>query len=712
MALKRKPSGPAKKAPVKPITSAPDKPKVMASQNDFDGIEEERRIRDVSSARTIYNRFVQDDTLRSMTAAQVRGQLEGNRPRDPQEMINEGTAWETNVNFGDAQAARDQTLLPFWKRVMDVPNKAVFDIDLKTPALDKFKKAFSECFDEFLADWSSGHYIEFMKFCKNYVDFGPGIPQWTDPDSPRWTSINVNRVYWPKNTQMQTKEWEVVALTRDMSASEMYKKIKDKKSADAGWNIDALKTAIVQCHSASPTPDYRDYTKVSDQLVNNDIAISTPFQPLETIWLYVRQFSGKIGCYVFTRSQGVDDFLFSDFNHADDFKHILGPVWYDTGTDGMIHSIKGFGIKNYYFSALVNRMKSRYVDSGIMSMGVNFQYDNENTPTESPPVEQYGPFTVFPTGLKQLAVYPQLQGASGVIEMLMGNQNQNNSIYRQQEKQIENSDTATQANILANLQGEMASSSAAIFLSQIGDNVFTEQVRRLRKRGNTDKDAVKFVKRLRDRGVPDKVIFDADMRVKAGANASMFSPALRAQMFQQDLALMNMPGINGRWFLENLIANKYGAYAVDQALLPLGQDSAPEQRRQAEIENVMFGQGAPMQVAQSDAHFEHVQEHLKPLTALVGKAEQGNAQGALQQNGPQLSPEEATALMLGVEHTGQHMGYLQQDDTMKAQFQQVLPIFRKVQASAKGILTQMQAAAQQQQAQNSGQMQQPAAQVA
>lgn len=698
MAPKRPKSAKNKKAA--PAPEAPNAANASVNQNDFDQVVEERRIKDVSSARSMYNRFVQDDELRSRTVAQTRNQLEGGRPRDPATMEADGTSWQTNVNFGDAQAQRDQTLLPFWKSIMDVPHKAVFDIDLKTPRLEKFKNAFSECFDEFLADWSSGHQIEFMKFAKNFVDMGPGIPQWTDPDSPRWKSVNVSRIYWPKDCQMNQEEWEVVALTRTMSASEMYRKVKDPHSESAGWNLNALKAAIVQSKDGAEAPDWRDYTKISDQLVNNDIAISTPFQPMEMVWLYVKQFSGKIGCYVFSRQSGVDEFVFRDEEYADDYKHILGPVWYDTGTDGMIHSIKGFGIKNYFFSALLNRMKSRYVDGGIMSLGVNFQYNNDNVPSESPPVEQYGPFTIFPSGITQLAIYPQLQGAGGVIEMLSGNQTQNNSIYKQQEKQIEDSDTATQANILANLQGAMASSSAAIFLSQVGDNIFTEQVRRLRKRGNKDKDAVKFVKRMRQRGVPDMVIFDADIRVKTGANASNASPAMRAQMFQQDLALMNLPGVNGRWFLEQLIANKYGAYAVDQALLPEGQDSAPEQRRQARMENVMFGQGQPMEVVDSDAHFEHIEEHLNPLEGIIGKHQQGQQTPGAQAGQSALTPEEATALALGVEHTGEHMGHLQQDGTMKAQFQQVAPRFRMVQSAARGILMQMKQQSQENALQN------------
>jgi hypothetical protein len=682
----------ANKYPAKPSSKSA---KATSGVNpDFEQATSNRRVADVESARTIYNRFVSDNALRSETIANTRNQLEGGRPYDPRVKEANGTAWECNVNFGDAQSARDRTLLPYWKMVNDVPHKAAFTIDSNAPQSEKWQAAYAEAFDEFLSDWGADYDIQFRNFASNFVNYGPGIVQWGDEEGARYHAVNVQRIYFPKNCRMSPDEWEVVALVRDMSAAELFSKVRDKKTTErselAGWNREAIEQAIVECSSGGPSPNYRDYTVLSDQLVNNDIAVTTPFQPLTCVWLYVKQFpkdgekTGKIGCYVFTQQGGVSDFLYSDDDCADSFRHLLGAVWYDTGVDGMVHSIKGFGIKNFFFSALTNRMKSRIVDSATVSMGINFQYTDANNPDETPPVENYGPFTIFPTGLTQLAVYPQLQVASRVLETLQQNQAENNSQYRQNQQQIENSDTATQANILATMQGQISEASASVFLAQYGENILTEQVRRLRIRGSKDEDAKEFVRRLKERGVPDEVIFDKKIRVRTGANAGMANPALRAQMFQEGLALSKMPGVNGRWFLENLIANKYGSNAVDKAMLPEGEESEPVQRRQAIMENVDFGQGIMLPVAPMDAHFEHLQEHLKPLAGIVG---------AFKQQG-QVTPEQASALVITLEHAGQHMAYLEKDETSKAEFQQIAPQFRLIQSIARGIVTRMQSQTQ------------------
>lgn len=673
-----------KKAEYPPPPKEKGSKKSSAPKTDFEQLSEARRIKDVQSARDIYNRFVQDNVLRSATFAQTRNQLEGGRPFDPNRLREQGADWQTNVNFGDAQASRNRTLMPYWKMINDSPHKIAVTIESGAQESDQWAVAFSECFDEFLEDWGADYFIQYMNFASNFVNFGPGMVQWSDDETPRFEAVNVQRVYFPKNANMSPDKWEVLALQRDVSATELYAKIRDpqtsKRSEYVGWNVNAIKAAIVAMKDGGTFPDYRDYTRFEDQLVNNDIAITTPFQPLPIVWLYVKNFDGKIGCYAFSQNAGVDEFLFEKDDYADSFRHLLGAVWYDTGSDAMVHSIKGFGIKNYHFSALANRMKSRFVDSGTLSMGINFQYDSENVPDEAPPVENYGPFTVFPSNLKQLAIYPQIQAAAGVIEMLDNNASQNNALYRQQQQQIENSDTATQANILATMQGQLTEASAAVYLSQVGENIFAEQMRRLRKRGNKCEDAKNFVKRMREKGVPEQVIYDTRIRVKTGANASTANPVLRAQMFQQDLALMNVPGVNGRWFLQNMIANKYGSQAVAKALLPEGAQSNPLQRREALIENNLFGQGQPLPVDPSDAHFEHIEEHLGPLEGIIGMfQQQGN-----------ISPEQAAALTIGTEHTGQHMGYLQRNEAMKAQFQSVLPRFRVVQSTARGILTRVQ----------------------
>lgn len=651
---------------------------------DFQQAEDQRRIKDVASARQIFNRMMTDNALRFRTINQTRNQLEGGRPFSPEALEAQGAAWQTNVNFGDAEAARDRTLLPFWNAVHGAPHAIAVKIPMKSPKVPEWQTLFQEGFDEFLEDWGSSYFVEYMNFASNYVNFGPGIFHFGDKFAPRWKAVNVQRAIWPKNARMAPDEWEVLGFVQDMTASDLFKKVRTAKEAKTaryqGWDPNAIKAAITYFRDGVYTPDPRDYTRMQDLLVNNDIAVSSPFEPMQIAWLYVKQFDGKIGAYAFTQQGGVEDFLFKDENYAEKFQHCMGAVWYNTGTDSMVHSIKGFGIKNYFFSNLQNRTKSRFIDSATFSFGMNFQRTEDNTPDEAPPVENYGPVTIFPPGLNPLQIGPNMTQSAGVIEMLASNQAENNALYRQEQSQIAESDTATQAKILAGMAGSTSQSSAAIYLSQVGENMFSEQMRRLRIKGSPDEDAKAFQKFLRDAGVPDEVIYTQKIRVKTGASAGMWNPVMRAQKWQEGLALSKIPGVNQRYFLQNLIAETYGADALDFALLPEGAQSNPGQRRQADQENGDFGQGIVLHAIQEDDHFVHAQQHIQAMSPLAMQAQKSG----------QLNAEQLSGLVFTLEHTAEHMQFLSQDDSMKAEFQQVNGPFREIQNVAKGLLMRAQ----------------------
>ena len=93
-----------------------------------------------------------------------------------------------------------------------------------------------------------------------------------------------------------------------------------------------------------------------------------------------------------------------------------------------------------------------------------------------------------------------------------------------------------------------------------------------------------------------------------------------------------------------------------------------------------FGQGTPLPVDQADAHFEHAEEHLKPMEVIAGQFVQTQ----------QISPEQGAALLIGIEHTGQHMAMLKQDNTQADKFQALWPTFTQIQTVAKGVISFLQ----------------------
>lgn len=648
----------------------------------------ERRIKDVESARKVYLSFAKDARKRLETFAQVSNQLEGGRPFDPAQLERDGNAWQCNVNFRDAEAAFDRTYLPYWKMAHDVPNKIALTVHTRSPDSDRWAKAFAEAYDLFLEDWGADYFCQFMLFTADFVKFGPGYVMWPNEHTARFRSVRVEKMLFPKRAKANPDEWSVVAVEDELTVSDIWEKMRTPKARErseyVGWNRKALEKALSLAKNNGSVGGADDLTKLQDEIVSNDIALSCEWAPVEIVRLFVREYSGEICCYVFTKNAEVDEFLYESKTFAKSFRNIIGPVFYSLGRGGLIHTIKGFAVKNYYFSTLVNRMKSRLMDAATFTMGVNFQKTND-TPDEQPPVENYGAVNVFPAGISQLNVYPQLSQGQGIVEMLERNQAENNAIYREQRKQIGETETATQAQLLAVLNGEMGAATNTIYLAQIGENIHSENFRRLRRKGSDDPDAAKFVQRCLERGIPRKVIFDSEVTVKTGASASTATAAVREMIFRELMPLANSPGFNGRWIRENYVANKLGAHAVNKALLPDGSDSEPMSRKIAIIENSVLGQGIDLPVDPNEAHFEHIDEHLKPLEQIAG---------GFKQTG-EVSPEQVVALTLAVPHVQKHFAFLQQDETRKDAYKAVWPRFSVVMSIANGIAAKLQQGPQQ-----------------
>jgi hypothetical protein len=287
---------------------------------------------------------------------------------------------------------------------------------------------------------------------------------------------------------------------------------------------------------------------------------------------------------------------------------------------------------------------------------------------------------VFPPGLTQFQYFPQVQQGKEILEMLSRNEAENNYVYSEVQESIAQTKTAKQALILANIQQEMTTATASIYLAQVG-RIFAEVVRRLRF-SRSDPDSKKFYERAKRFGVPEEVMSDKDVEltVKTGASPSMASPAVRAQI-AQDLMQTVYPleGSNKRAILEFKVANLTGAEGARNFLLPIGTNSSPDARRMAKLENMAFGQGMPMDVDPSDAHVEHSEEHLKPLEQLA----------IALKTGKQVGPDHMILAQMALPHVGAHLNFLKADETKRQQYKGLNAAYKQIGGIVQGAITRL-----------------------
>lgn len=655
-----------------------------------DNIVNDRRIKDCASARELYDRLWQEAQIRLGAFAQIRNQIEGGRPFDPGAIIRNGEAWRTNVNFNDARAAFRRAALPYWKMVNEVPRRISVTFHSTAPQADQWAIAMAEVFDMFLDDWGPDYFMQFSGFCDDFVMYGPGYVMWPDGSTPRFKWAQTVQMFFPKRTRSNVDDWELVALKREITCTELIGHVQNGRSSaaakTAGWNTDAVMQAV---KLAAPGPQYIrffDPNFYQDMIVANDLVIGGVWPPVSVIDVWARSRDGKkIRHYIFTEKADVQDYLYEADEEAESFRQLFGAVFYSVGSNGLLHSVKGFGVMNYYYATAINRTKCRMLDSATFAMGMNFR-KTDNTPDGAPPVENVSMLNVFPEGLEQLQWYPNLSVGIELIQQLKQSADENNFAYNEIKDTIAETDTATQAKLVAGIGAEMGTATSAIFLSQVGHNIFTEQMNRLCKKGSTDPDAKKFRERCKRLGVPDKA-FDLERFVKTGANPMLADPAQRSQIIMAGRqAMYNLPGSNKKWWDEMTVADLFGAEAVKKAFLPDGTGSQPGARRQAIMENVDMGQGVELPVAPEDAHTEHIEEHLKPMVATI--------QAMRQQKVPP-TPDHMIMFQVGLPHIQQHLQYLQQDETKKQDFMNLNAAFNEVASVYKGLATRLAKAHQQ-----------------
>lgn len=669
-----------------PVSSglAPDAPGEDTPLTGGNGVTQERRIKDCPAARELFVQLYLENQQRANSWAQIRNQIEGGRPFDQAELVRNGEGWRTNVNFQDARAAFRRASLPYWKMVNEVPHKVSITLHSKAPQSSQWAIAMATAFDMFHDDWGSEYYKEFSGFCDDFVMYGPAFVMWPDAKSPRYKWTPTVQVMFPKRTKSNVDEWELVAIRREMTATELIQHIgggkSEERSKTKGWNPSAIRSAIKMSAPGQQSERYLDPNIFQDMIVSNDLYMGGIWPPIAVVDIFAASKDGKsVRHYIFTEKSNVNDYIYNADEEAPNFRQIFGPAFYGVGSNGLVAAIKGFGVMNYYYATALNRMKCRALDSATFAMGMNFTKD-DNTPDGTPPVENVSMLNVFPTGLKQLQWYPQLQAGTELMQELKSWQDENNFQYNEIKDTIADTDTATQAKLVAGIGAEMGSSTSAIFLSQVGQNHYTEQVRRMCDLSNKDEDCVLWRKRCMDMGVPEAA-FKLPRTVKTGASPALADPAQRAQtVLQMRQMFMNSPGANRRWFDEQAVAVTLGAEAVNKALLPEGQDSEPAARRQAMMENVDLGQGMPLPAAPEDAHVEHIDEHLKPMEAFIQALTQGQTK---------MSPDHMVLLQTSLPHIQQHLQYLSQDETKKPQYQQLNARFSRVASVAQGLAARL-----------------------
>jgi hypothetical protein len=646
----------------------------------------ERKLKDYQSAKGFFDGMWKDGESRRKSFARILNQLNGGKPFDDRQLELAGQGWRTNVNFRDASSTLEQVLIAYWRMLHDVTNLAV--IEVRTDDRDKevWENLFQQAFDDFHDDWGPDYVRNYLQQSVNHVGLGIGLGMFDGDRSPRWSAARLDEVLVPERTKAAPGQYTSVAIRQEIPLDKLYEHIRtpaNESAAEArGWNTSELRRVLHLALKSKDIVSGDDYLKVEDAIRDNSLWCSTQTDQIRLVHILNREYDGMISRVTIAEKLDAQAFLFDDYkvpSRPKKFEQIMFALFFEAG-DGTFYGSKGFGQKNFGLALINNRLKSRAVDRTVID-GLNFR-DLSGGARETIPITNIGPFNFLPADVEQLPDYPTGRAILETIAMLDAQSSYNNARFRDQSNQISQADTATQANILAQLQSQVDVANATLYLKQYARNIFEEQFRRLRIKGSTDPDAVAFRKKcIEDGKMPEKLFYESELKIRTGADPGMASAALRAQIGQQLMSIA--PGnrdIDGRAATEMYVRASLGASAVKKLMIPQDQDSDPAATRMAILENTTMGDGIPVPVPPKDPHEVHAPVHLQALKGITDR---------FQQSG-QVDPGAMIALQNGIPHAKVHLLALKDDPLRKSFYQQFWPIFSEVEAIANGMFNQVQ----------------------
>ncbi|MEI7461032.1 MAG: hypothetical protein WCK15_16595 [Pirellula sp.] len=667
---------------------------------DEDGKAPETRIADAASAREIFQKLIMADQLRNATRSKLRGLVDGNPPYNPAELRRNNQAFRTNVNFRESEAFLSLAMASFYDVFAEVPTYANIrtgygnDMDKR----EDWSKIITEEFDRLQKLDKDFDYIMQLSQ-REMVLVGDGPLIFEDATDWRCKAIMANDLLVPDGTKSNVSDWKVALVRTRMGVDDLFEKIQDEESAKAtGWNVDYVRQRI---RAAMPEP-YRsgvqyDWEFFQRQLRSNDITFSARSEVVLMCHVFYKEFDGKISHAIIDErdSQG---FMYRKLRRFSRWEQVIHPMYYDRG-DGEHHGVKGLGIKMLQAMELKNRLRCAMVDAAFARTQILFRPLNANALSKTSVVQQ-GPYAILPPDYEVIQ-----QNIAGVLDapmavnaelenVLQGNLSQ----YRQSlSKPQGNPKTAFEVNVMVSQQSAIGKTQLSRYYNQL-DSFFEERYNRasnpnLNPITKSDKDAIEFQRRCKERGVPVQAMMDIDF-VEATRTVGQGSQFAKQQLLGSLLSLSGALPEGGKInLLKDYIAAQVGQQMVDRYLPTQIQSSRiQDQAALAVLEHASIHQSNMPIVTDTQDHVIHIDTHM---------AAANQAASSLQSGG---NPQEIMLFMQGIgQHVQDHLQRLSTDPARRQQVdgyaQHLQELGKTIEQLGQMIQQQQQGQAQMQQAQ-------------
>lgn len=551
----------------------------------------------MSSAASVISRvqsLVRSDSDRAYRRKLVKGLVDGNPPYSQVDLNNAGRSYQCNVNWRVAEAYLNQTRSAFYDIVSESPTLA--SVRCRFGNADQqaeYTGIITEEFDSLLrSDDTADYHVQISQYEMVLYGVGPLV----FPDEYDWhhESALCKDLVIPEMARSDPTQWDECAVLKDYLPHELYEFIRNEKAAvKLGWNVEAVKQAIINSHPKSESDTIaRTWEWHQQRLKNNALSYSAESKIIPCAHYLFREFPepgervGQITHTIVPVSSATEStkggetaFLLQRQRCFDSWLNFIHPMYCDNDGGGYHHSVTGLGVKMYSAMAYQNRLLCNIADKAfapkIIFKPVNAAAEEEWN------VIQWGDYARIPSNFEavQTPVNSYLEDVLAVNREFTGLISSNLSQYKSAlSKDSGNPITATEMQFRASEQARLGKTQLNHYYNQL-DRFYAEKFRRVvacpaGMRGG--KEADEFRQKCKKRGVPAEALKQST--ATATRIVGQGSQYMRQQALQALLASVALwPSEKGRTnLLSDFIASHAGQRMVERYMPDAGPESQSE----------------------------------------------------------------------------------------------------------------------------------------
>lgn len=632
------------------------------SKNIYDGLATldptgaapQTRLESAQDTRNLVQLLLRNDMLRMGKRAAVKGLVDGNPPYTKANLVKAGRADACNVNWGVARAYLDAGLGAFYDVFHEAPSYCTVQTRYGDPdKRQEWSNIITEEFDRLQhADTSFDYHMQISQY--EMVLYGIGPMFFHDTTDWRCRSVQCRNLLTLDNARSDVNNWELGVVLSEYKPHELYEMIQnDEFSTKIGWNVEAVKDAIINSHPRTREGgNWRFWEHHQQMLKNNSFYYSETSRTIRIAHVLFKEFAqpgqieGRISHKVVlqnTWENAKEEFLFESVGRFKQWTNVLHPMYYDHGGGGEHHSVTGMGVKLYAAMEYQNRLFCRLADDAFAPK-ILFK-PTTGQASQNLSVTHFGQYGVTPPGLdiQPMPINGYMNDGLEFNREVTGLVASNLSQYRQDlQQESGNPITATEAQYRQSEQSRLGKTQLNRYYEQL-DDLYAEKYRRASNLNLSPvlpggREALEFQERCKERGVPEQALVMIE-HVRATRIAGQGSPSLRQQSLEFLLNLMGAMPENGRDnLLMDIIAGRVGQSSVKRYYpRTQSQNMATDQHALAMLQVSAMKDGVPPVVTSTQNPVIFAQTFLQAAAQAAASLQQIQDPMELHQKQPEVS---------------------------------------------------------------------------